>query len=231
MKCLGLLNSWLHSRSVFWTLILCRYNLHNRWFTKAYKYMCYNCMLTRREHYWKTDAQWDRNNFFGNPQIHAQELPGRPRAIPTQHQLPCSTFLWNALQQILSSSLVASALTTLSRLLSAGVALYSVLKHSTGLPLPTCNSQLRRPSVASTQQASPSSAAWVSLSHCCCLWPLRRGAAFLREDTMLLLITSWFVPSFLKTSFCPISSPESHPRWYSHINLKGRQRRQHFLIS
>lgn len=204
MKCLGLFNSWLHSRSVFWALILCRYNLNNQCCMKVCKCMCCNCTLTLGECYWK---QTHGSNFFSNPQICAQVLLPHPRAIPDPAPAALSTApssLWKMLWQSLSSLLISSALTTLSWLVSAGVDLHSVL--STVLPFPTCCiSELCYPFVASTLQVHPSSVAWVSPHSVSVLGPWNVAQLSCRWLPCSYYLTVLML-SFLKTYFCHISS-------------------------
>lgn len=165
-------------------------------------------MLTLRECCWKTDTQWDRSHFFGNPQIRAQELQAHPRAIPvpvpTALQLGHCTFQPG---KCAAAKLVVfacrlnphhSLLTPLS-----WIALHSLLKHCTALLFPTwCISELCCLPVASTLQTHPNSAAWVSPPHPFGPQPLGCGAAFLRDTTVLLLLTCFgaFLPEDLLLS-------------------------------
>lgn len=106
MKCLGLLNSRLHSRSVFWALALYRYNLNNQWCIKACKCVCYNCTWTFRECYWKTDTHWHSSHFFSRQEMWAQEHPmALPIAALPSLWVAHRPFLGNVLSQSLSCPL------------------------------------------------------------------------------------------------------------------------------
>lgn len=211
MKCLGLFNSWLHSRSVFWALILCRYNLNNQCCMKVCKCMCCNCTLTLRECYWK---QTHRSNFFSNPQICAQVLLLHPRAIPDPAPAALSTApssLWKMLWQSLSSLLISSALTTLSWLVSAGVDLHS-FEHSPALSHMLCFWVML--SICGLYPTGTSQLSCLGVTpQRFCPWPLECGATFLQVDTMLLLLTSFnaFLPEDILLSHFLQVIPCIHP--------------------
>lgn len=181
--------------------------------------MCCNCMLTLRERYWKTDSQWETGI---TSLATCRSVLKICRLIPgpsqSQRQLPCSSgsvpsSLGNVLWQSLSSLLVTSALTIVSWLLSVGVALYSLLKHCIALPFPTCCIfELCCPPVASTLQAHPNSAAWLSPPQFLST-ALRMWCSFAAVSTMLSLLTC-FDARLPEALLCHLSSKDCHPSIY-----------------
>lgn len=218
MKCLGLFNSWLHSHSVFWTLILCRYNLNNQYCMKMWKCMSRNCTLTLREHYWKADTQ-------ELPLQQPTDLCWSAAASSQGHSTPSClehcTF-WSGKNDVAKVVLFAYFLSPCHSVLThlSWTCLTLSFEHSSALFLVLCFWVMLPICGLYPAGASQCSYLGVTPQHFS-PWSLECGATCLQVATMLLLLICFdaFLPEDKLLWHVLQKIPSIHP----FIDLKERQ--------